>query len=68
MGRFALLFCVSVLSYAAEPNPYFCNASVQADAFLDWSKLPPPPDTSSTSSFTAVIPVNGALTAEVSFF
>ncbi len=64
-----ILFCgACLLSCAATTfaQNYFCNTGVHPDAFIDWSKLPAPPN---TTSFTTTIPVVGApgLTATVAF-
>lgn len=72
MVRLALLFCAFTLSLAAEPIPYnyFCNAGVQPNAFLDWSKMPAAPVFNSPDQiFTATIPVSGvpSLSATIQF-
>ena len=48
------------------PEISFCPAGVQADGFIDWSKLPPPP---TGKPVTATIPVAGipGLTATIQF-
>jgi hypothetical protein len=58
MFRHALLFgaTVALCTFPLSAQDYFCNAGVHANAFLDWSKLPPP----GNSPYSATIPVTGA--------
>jgi hypothetical protein len=53
--RLVLLVFSSAFVFAQFPVP-FCNAGVQPDGFVDWTKLPPAP-TSGAVNFT--IPVKG---------
>jgi hypothetical protein len=66
------LVCLSAVLASAQYNPEisFCSAGVQADGFVDWSKLPKAPPLSFPSqapAITATIPVTGVpgLNAEV---
>jgi Concanavalin A-like lectin/glucanases superfamily len=52
------LLALAATSSFAQVAP-FCNAGIRPDGFVDFSLLPPAPDSTASAPFTAILPVAG---------